>query len=119
MCDWFLFTRLQEHCRMHHYGSTEELKMDMQQFLIKAPIPEILRFTFSVSKPAKCKPQYFRNWGLNQKSLHQIPRSLPKEHTCQVSDHSSKPVLQEVAQKLKKQSRHKAVKSSGFIHNCM
>ena len=49
------------------------------------------------------------NGGLNQKSLHQIPRTLSKEDTCQVSDHSSKPVLQEVAQKLKKQSRDKAV----------
>ena len=36
--------------------------------------------------------------------LHQIPRTLSKEHTCQVSDHSSGPVLQEVAQKLKKNS---------------
>ena len=26
---------------------------------------------------------------------------MSKEHTCQVSDHSSKPVFQEVAQKLK------------------
>ena len=33
MCDWFLFTRLQDHCRIHRYGSTEELKMDMQRFL--------------------------------------------------------------------------------------
>ena len=55
------------------------------------------------------KPQYFRNGGLNQKSLHQIPRTLSKKHTCQVSDHSSEPVLQEVAQKLKKQSRDKVV----------
>ena len=28
MYDQFLFTRLQENCRMQHYGSTEELKMD-------------------------------------------------------------------------------------------
>ena len=69
----------------------------------------MLRFTFSFSKPAKFKPQYFRNGGLNQKLLHQIPRNLSKEHTCQVSDNSSEPVLQEVAQKLKKQSRDKAV----------
>ena len=33
MCDRFLLTRLQEHCRMHHYGSTEELKMDKSLFL--------------------------------------------------------------------------------------
>ena len=63
-----------------------------------------MRFTFSFSKPAKFKPQYLWNGGLNQKSLHQIPRTLSKEHTCQVSDHSSEPVLQEVAQKLKKNS---------------
>ena len=81
----------------------------MWRFLIKAPVPDILRFTFSFSKPAKCEPQYFRNGGLNQKSLHQIPRTLSKGHTCQVSDHSSKPFLQEVAQKLKKQSRDKTV----------
>ena len=38
-----------------------------------------------------------------------VRRTLSKKHTCQVSDHSSEPVLQEVAQKLKKQSRDKAV----------
>ena len=32
MCDRFLFTKLQEHYRMQHYGSTEELKIDVQQF---------------------------------------------------------------------------------------
>ena len=49
------------------------------------PVPEILRFTFYFSKPEKCKPQYFRNGSLNQKSLHQIPRTMSKEHTYQVS----------------------------------
>ena len=43
MCDRFLFTRLQEHCRMQHYGSTEELKMDMQQFLRQLPKSLFLR----------------------------------------------------------------------------
>ena len=81
----------------------------MYRFLIKAPVPEILRFKFYRFRKRECKPQYFRNGGLNQKSLHQIPRTLCKEHACQVSDHSSEPVLQEVAQKLKKQSRDKAV----------
>ena len=65
--------------------------------------------TFCRFRKRKCKPQHFRNGGFNQKSPHQIPGSLSKEHTCQVSDHSYKPVLQEVAQKLKKQSRDKAV----------
>ena len=74
-----------------------------------APVPEILRFTLYFSKTEKCKHQYFRNGGLNQKSLHQIPRTMSKEHTCQVSDHSSLPVLQEVASKLKNQSRDKTV----------
>ena len=32
MCDQFLFIRLQE-----HYGSTEELKMDMLRFLRQPP----------------------------------------------------------------------------------
>ena len=72
-------------------------------------VPEILRFTFCRFRKRKCKPQYFRNGGLNQNSLHQIPRTLSKKHTGQVSDHSSEPVLQEVVQKLKKQSRDKAV----------
>ena len=66
-------------------------------------------FTFFRFRKIKCKPQYFRNGGLNQKSLHQVPRTMSKEHTYQVSDHSSLPVLQEVASKLKKQSRDKAV----------
>ena len=57
--------------------------------------------TFYFSKPEKCKPQYFTNRALNQKLLHQIPRTMSKEHTCQVSGHSSLPVLQEVALKLK------------------
>ena len=43
MCDRILFTRLQEHCRMQHYGSTEELKMDMQQFLRQLPKSLFLR----------------------------------------------------------------------------
>ena len=43
MCDWFLFTRLQEHCRMQHYGSTEELKMDTQRFLRQLPKSLLLR----------------------------------------------------------------------------
>ena len=73
----------------------------MYRFLIKSPVPEILRFTFYFSKPEKLKPQYFRNGGLNQKLLHQIPRTMSKEHTYQVSGHSSLPVLQEVASKLK------------------
>ena len=29
ICGRFLFIRLQEHCRMQHYLSTEELKMDV------------------------------------------------------------------------------------------
>ena len=33
MCDRFLFIRMQEHCPMQHYLSTEELKMDVQRFL--------------------------------------------------------------------------------------
>ena len=33
MRDTIIFTRLQEHYRMQHYLSTEELKMDMQQLL--------------------------------------------------------------------------------------
>ena len=66
-------------------------------------------FTFFRFRKIKCKPQYFRNGGLNQKSLHQIPRTMSKEHTYQVSGHSSLPVLQEVASKLKKQSRDKTV----------
>ena len=37
MCDRFLFTRLQEHCRMQHYRSTEELKMELQRFLMQLP----------------------------------------------------------------------------------
>ena len=41
------------------------------------------------------------NGDLNKKSLHQIPRTMSNEHTCQISDHSSLPVLQEVASKLK------------------
>ena len=81
----------------------------MKRLLIKGPIPEILRFTFYLSKPEKRKPQHFRNGALNQKSLHQIPRTMSKEHTCQVSGHSSLPVLQEVASKLKKQSWDKTV----------
>ena len=43
MCDRFLFKRLQEHCRMHHYGSTEELKMDIQRFLRQLPKSLFLR----------------------------------------------------------------------------
>ena len=54
-------------------------------------------------------PQYFRNGGLNQKSLHQIRRTISREHTYQVSGDSSVPVIQEVASKLKKQSRDKTV----------
>ena len=69
--------------------------------MIKAPVPEISKFTFFRFQKTKCKPQYFRNRALNQKSIHKIPRTLSKEHTYQVSDHSSKPVLQEVASKLK------------------
>ena len=30
MCDRLLFTRLQEHCRMQHYESIEELKVNVQ-----------------------------------------------------------------------------------------
>ena len=33
MCGWFLFIRLPEHCKIQHYGSTKELKMDVQRFL--------------------------------------------------------------------------------------
>ena len=43
MCDRFLFTRWQEHCKMRHYGSTEELKMDVQQFLRQLPKSLFLR----------------------------------------------------------------------------
>ena len=37
MCDRFLFTRLQEHCRMQHYENSEELKVDVQRFLRQLP----------------------------------------------------------------------------------
>ena len=37
MCDRVLFTRLQEHCRMQHYGTTKKFKMDMQRFLRQLP----------------------------------------------------------------------------------
>ena len=43
MCNRILFTRLQEHCRMQHYESTEELKMDMQWFLRQLPKSLFLR----------------------------------------------------------------------------
>ena len=43
MCDRFLFTRLQQHCRMRHYRSSEELKMDIQQFLRQLPKSLFLR----------------------------------------------------------------------------
>ena len=91
----------------------------MQRPPIKAPAPEIPRFTFCRFRKRKCKPQYFRSGGPNQKSPHQIPRTPSKEHTRQVPDHSPEPALQEVAQKLKKQSRDKAVQSSGLPHNRM
>ena len=76
----------------------------MERFLIKAPVHEISRFTFFRFQKIKFKPQYLRSGGLNQKSLNQIPRTLPKEHTCQVLDYSSLPVLQGMAPKLKKRS---------------
>ena len=43
MCDRFLFTRLQEHFKMQHYLSTEELKMDVQRFLTQLPKSLLLR----------------------------------------------------------------------------
>ena len=53
MCDRFLFTRLQEHCRMQHYGSTEELKIDMQQFLRQLPKSLFLRALEKLKSIAK------------------------------------------------------------------
>ena len=37
LCDRFLFTRLQEHCRMQHYENSEELKVGVQRFLRQLP----------------------------------------------------------------------------------
>ena len=48
MCGRFLFTRLKEHCRIQHYLSTDELKMDVQRFLTQLPKSLFLR---EIEKP--------------------------------------------------------------------
>ena len=65
MCDWFLFTRLQEHRRIHHYGSTEELKMDMQRCLSQLQKSLFLRELEKLKSVAKLR------FGSPESILHQ------------------------------------------------
>ena len=37
LCDRFLFTRLQEHCRSRQYTGAKELEVDVQRFLRQLP----------------------------------------------------------------------------------
>ena len=43
MRDPFLLTILQEHCRGQHYGSIEDMKMDVQRFLRQLSTSSFLR----------------------------------------------------------------------------